>query len=186
MSFRAPFLLLLPREWATAVTSPPSQSTTPPMICLGKGRLEIHKGPDVCGWNRRGVVVLDSGVKLCGEHEDGCSCVTSTLETRSGPSHPKSLFVKSGECPVEFVYLWPTEGDKRRWITGIRRSGGCADEMTFHNHPLHVHATLKISSKVDTDIRRAVVANPHLKTKGIVSGKFPCSRLIPMGHHCDS
>lgn len=114
-------------------------------------------------------IVPCGGVKLCGDHENGCSYVTSTRETRSCPSHPKSHLVKSGECPVEFIYIWPTEeSDKRRWITGVRRLGGCEDE-NLHNHP--THAATKISSKVDTDIRRAVVANPHLKTKDLMTGK---------------
>lgn len=40
----------------------------------------------------------------------------------------------------------------------------------IHNHPLHSDS--KIPAKVDSDIRKAVVANPHLKTADIVVGKL--------------
>lgn len=177
MSFQARFLLLLLREWATAVISQLSQSTTTPMSISSSLTFSLEKeeilrtkmsvdGTEEELWYR---IVPCGGVKLCGDHENGCSYVTSTRETRSCPSHPKSHLVKSGECPVEFIYIWPTEeSDKRRWITGVRRLGGCEDE-NLHNHP--THAATKISSKVDTDNRRAVVANPHLKTKDLMTGK---------------
>ena len=47
-----------------------------------------------------------------------------------------------------------------------------SDELTsqnLHNHP--IHGELKITAKIDADIRRAIVDNPHLKTQDIVTGK---------------
>ena len=37
-------------------------------------------------------------------------------------------------------------------------------------HPSH--AASKIPSKVDTDIRQAIISNPHLKTRDIMTGKI--------------
>lgn len=42
-----------------------------------------------------------------------------------------------------------------------------ADKL--HNHPSH--AATKIPSKVDTDIRQAVISNSHLKTRDIMISK---------------
>ena len=39
----------------------------------------------------------------------------------------------------------------------------------LHNHP--IHGELKITAKIDADIRRAIVDNPHLKTQDVVTGK---------------
>lgn len=39
----------------------------------------------------------------------------------------------------------------------------------IHNHP--VHSDTKIPVKVDTDIRKAMISNPHLKTSDIVTGE---------------
>ena len=55
------------------------------------------------------------------------------------------------------------------WQTGILRIGSMQGS-NIHNHPLHSDS--KIPAKVDSDIRKAVVANPHLKTADIVVGKL--------------
>lgn len=39
----------------------------------------------------------------------------------------------------------------------------------LHNHPHH--EVKKILVKVDTDIRRVVIENPHLKTSDVLIGK---------------
>ena len=94
-------------------------------------------------------------------------------ECRPCPSHPDEKLIRSSDCPVEFVYIWPQDStDTRRWTTGIKRGSENSDS-NLHNHPSH--AANKIPSKIDTDIRQAVIANPHLKTKDIMTGKnFLC------------
>ncbi len=142
-------------------------------IQFGKGKA---RNPQKASFSVDGVeedmwyrIVPCGGVKLCGQHEEGCDYVTSTRETRSCPSHPETKLVRSANCPVEFVSVWPQdESDSRRWITGIKRSGDNKDD-NLHNHPSH--AATKITSKVETDIHKAVVANPHLKTADIMTGK---------------
>ena len=49
-------------------------------------------------------IVPCGGVTMCSAV--GCSYVTSTREHRHCSSHPDSLLVSSGECPVEFVYVY--------------------------------------------------------------------------------
>ena len=77
---------------------------------------------------------------------------------------------------MEFVYIWPVdEADNRRWITGITR-GELTVSENLHNHP--IHSSSKIPSKVDTDIRSAVIADPNLKTKDLLVGEYcACTQL---------
>lgn len=117
-------------------------------------------------------VVPCGGVKLC--PAVNCSYVTSTREIRACLQHPGEKLIRSNvsseECPVEFVYIWPdNEEDNRRWITGITR-GAINTSDNLHNHPNH--AATKIPSQIDTDIRKVVIADPHLKTKDIMIGKL--------------
>ncbi len=108
------------------------------------------------------------GVKRCSF--EGCSYTVSTREHHSCPSHPEVSLTCSEECPVEFVYVWPEHpGDKRRWLTGIRRTDqDPADNL--HNHPLH--GPSKIPSKVVHDIQKKLKQDPTLKTHDIVTGKL--------------
>ena len=109
------------------------------------------------------------GVKRCAMHTDGCSYVVSTNELKPCHQHPESKLVRSGECPVEFFYIWPEDTeDKRRWLTGLVRANSM-EECDLHNHPHHKER--KIPVKVDTDIRRAMIDNPHLKTSDVITGK---------------
>ena len=108
------------------------------------------------------------GVKRCAMYTDGCSYVVPTNEIKVCNQHPDSKLVRSGECPVEFFYVWPEDAeDKRRWLTGLVRTGSM-HESDLHNHPHHKEK--KIPVKVDTDIRRAVIENPHLKTSDVLTG----------------
>lgn len=106
------------------------------------------------------------GVKMCSAV--GCSYVTSTREHRHCSSHPDSLLVSSGECPVEFVYVWPVDDtDKRRWLSGIVRQGDMT-QTNLHNHPFH--QSTKIPSKVIHDIQHALHTDPQLTTHDIITG----------------
>ena len=88
-------------------------------------------------------------------HTEGCSYVVCTNKVKPCNQHPKSPLVRSGECPVEFFYILPEDTeDKRRWLTGLVRTGNM-QEHDLHNHPHHKEN--KIPVKIDTDIRRAVI-----------------------------
>ena len=115
-------------------------------------------------------IVPCAGVKLCSYHTEGCSHVVSTREIKNQClSHPEAKLVRSGDCPVEFIYIWPDdESDTRRWITGIKR-GSQNEENNLHNHPCH-QAT-KWTKKIVSDLQEAVINNPLLKTSDLVVGK---------------
>lgn len=110
------------------------------------------------------------GIKLCGRNEEGCDYVTSTREHRPCLSHPSVPLVACGSCPVEFVYIRPTDkNDNRRWQTGFLRGG--MDMMQAQN--LHSHQlppATRIPTKVQVDIKEAVKEDAHLKTTDIVEG----------------
>ena len=107
------------------------------------------------------------GVKRCAV--EGCLYVVCTNEVKPCSQHSESKLVHSGECPVEFFYIWPENvEDKRRWLTGLVRAGSMEDD-DLHNHPHHKER--KIPVKIDTDIRRAMIDNPHLKTSDVMTGK---------------
>lgn len=113
-------------------------------------------------------IVPCGGVKRCGKHADGCSYIAPTFSTKPCCNHRETPLQRTGECPVEFIYIWPEdETDNRRWLTGIIRSGDLEPE-NLHTHPLHKE--MKIPVKVDTDIRRAVIENPHLKPSDLSIG----------------
>ena len=135
-------------------------------------------------------IIPCGGVKICGATDAKCDYVVSTRETRPCPNHPRYKLICQGEqvknhfvstkydqchltigsCPVEFVYLWPQdESDRRRWQSGIVRNGSMEVE-DIHNHPMHSDS--KIPAKVDSDIRKAIASNPHLKASDIVVGKL--------------
>ena len=137
----------------------------------GKGRPEISERLSWTLTVRKKQYILYrmvpcGGVKLCPHYREDCQYVVSTRETKRCSVHLAEDLQRSSPCPVEFVYIKPKEpADNRRWITGIV----CDGELTadnFHNHPLH--GNVKITSKVDSDIQRAVIENPHLKTQDIV------------------
>ena len=108
------------------------------------------------------------GVKRCGKYSEGCSYVVPTNSIKPCSRHPDAALERSGDCPVDFFYIWPAnENDNRKWITGIIRCGDM-QASDLHNHPHHKE--LKIPVKVDTDIRRAVLENPHLKSSDISTG----------------
>ena len=108
------------------------------------------------------------GVKLCGMHTEGCSYVAPTSAVKPCHHHPGTPLQRTTECPVVFFYVWPEDlNDNRRWLTGLVRSGELETD-NLHNHPLHNET--KIPVKVDSDIRRAIVENPHLKTSDLITG----------------
>ena len=100
-------------------------------------------------------------------YTDGCSYVVLTNEIKSRSQHPVTPLVRSGNCPVEFFYFWPENAkDMRRWLTGLVRTD--MHESDLHNHPHYKEK--KIPVKVDMDVRRAVIENPHLKTSDLLTG----------------
>ncbi len=75
----------------------------------------------------------------------------------------------SGNCPVEFVYLWPdNEEDKRRWLAAISRLC-CTEEANLHTHP--VPPASKLPSQLKSDWKSAVIANPTTKTHSLMMGE---------------
>lgn len=106
------------------------------------------------------------GVKCCAIED--CSYSISTREHRPCPEHPETSLVSSGECPVEYVYVWPVcSDDKRRWISGIVRRNDM-EASNLHNHPLH--GPNKVPAKVVHDIQQALTLDPTLKTHDIITG----------------
>ena len=108
------------------------------------------------------------GVKKCPARD--CSYVASTKDRKSCPEHEEEQLEPTGNCPVEFVYAWPVNPqDKRRWISGITRSGDLkADNL--HKHP--IHGPSKIPSRITHDIKKALKVDPTLKTHEIMTGDY--------------
>ena len=108
------------------------------------------------------------GVKRCSKYCEGCSYIVPTSSVKPCSHHPDAALEHSGDCPVDFFYVWPSEeNDNRRWLTGIIRCGDMQEsDLPMHPH----HKEYKIPVKVDTDIRQAVLENPHLKSSKILTG----------------
>ena len=66
-------------------------------------------------------MTLCGGVKKC--PESGCSYVCAVKDHPKCPTHGNALKLSaenSGQCPVTFVYLNPTqENNYRRWTAGL-------------------------------------------------------------------
>ena len=105
-----------------------------------------------------------AGVKRCGKHNDGYSYVAPTGAIKPCSQHPDTPSERTGECLVDFFNIWPESTTDNRKLTGIIRSGDLQED----NYPLHNE--VKIPVKVDTDIRRAVIDNPHLKISDLLVG----------------
>ncbi len=98
----------------------------------------------------------------------GCTYVAPVCEKRPC-SHHKNKLAKTEGCPVEFVYIYPENGqDKRRWIGGVVR---CQKEFSKNLHNHLPHAAIKIAQCVKEKIQTAVVSNPALTPSDIASGK---------------
>ena len=142
--------------------------------CRGWNEVTVTIGADENGTEEslkvRYKIAPCNGVKLCGMHHEGCSFVAATREFRKCPEHPNAALIKTDGCPVEFVYIRPASSeDNRRWLTGIDRHSDMHSD-NLHSHPLN--APSKIPTKVESDIRDAVAANPHLKAKEVMRGKY--------------
>ena len=106
------------------------------------------------------------GVKYC--PAEGCQHTVPIRDKRNCPKHNTPL-EKSGECPVEFVYLHPKNSeDGRRWFGGIVRWQK-SPLTNFHNH--RIHSATKISQCVREKISSAVLANPALTPSDVCCGK---------------
>ena len=149
-------------------------------IQLGKGKARPKRviAMDVGGNIERVYYrfVPCGGVKLCGMHIEGCKYLAPTSSIKPCSQHPNASLKRTENCPVLFFYAWPeNSNDNRRWLTGIVRSGNL-ESNNLHNHPIHSES--KIPVKVDSDIRRAVVENPHLKTTDLIVGMLPYTGLL--------
>ena len=141
-------------------------------IQLGKGKARPKRllQMDVDGKEESMVYrfVPCGGVKKCGT--EGCSYVAPTSAVKPCSQHKDTPLVRTGECPVIFFYVWPEDiQDNRRWLTGMLHSGDLTAD-NLHNHPLHSESRIPV--KVDSDIRRAIVENPHIKTSELVVGEL--------------
>ena len=139
-------------------------------IQLGKGNTRgTRKISTVVGKKEEEVyykIAPCKGIKKCGE--SGCSYIISTWENKQCSQYPQAKLESSGFCPVDFFYVWPANPqDKRRWVGGLVRSDDMKPQ-NIHNHPTNPPS--KIPLKVQSDVRRAISANPHLKTSAIVIG----------------
>ncbi len=142
-------------------------------IQLGKGKarpkglLQIDiDGKDESVYYR---FVPCGGVKRCGKYTEGCLYVAPTSAVKPCCQHRDTPLKRTSKCPVVFFYVWPEDpSDNRRWLTEIVRSGDLQTD-NLHNHPLHNEC--KIPVKIDSDVRRAVVENPHLKTSELIVGR---------------
>lgn len=106
------------------------------------------------------------GVKYC--TETNCTHIVPIRNKRNCPTHNKVL-QKSGECPVEFVYIHPkNSADGRRWFGGIVRCQKLPSN-NLHNH--NIHGANKISQCVREKISKAITANPTLTPTEIACGK---------------
>ena len=108
------------------------------------------------------------GVKTCPEF--GCDYVAPIREKRNCKNHPQHKLQRCNtDCPVEFVYIYPTEceGDHRRWIGGIVRNQR-KHSSNLHSHPLH--GGFKICSLVQEKVRNAIQSNPSLTPTDISLG----------------
>lgn len=111
-------------------------------------------------------IVPCAGVRKCPVED--CNYTISTREHRPCPDHADQKLELAKECPVEFVYVWPAdEVDKRRWLTGIVRTGDLASN-NLHNHPLN--GPVKVPSKVVHDIEHALELDPTITTHDLVTG----------------
>ena len=106
------------------------------------------------------------GVKYC--PVEGCQHIVPIRDRRPCPKHNIAL-EKSGECPVEFVYLHPKSSkDGRRWFGGIVRCQK-SPSLNVHNH--RIHSATKIAQCVREKINNAILANPALTPSDISCGK---------------
>ena len=109
-----------------------------------------------------------NGVKKCTEcdHVLPNVCVKNNCKT-----HPNAALETTGNCAVEFVYIFPAniEG-KRRWIGGVIRTDVVSPSKNLHNHPVELSLSHKLSSMVTSAIQRSIDENPYLTTRQIACG----------------
>ena len=139
---------------------------------LSKGKLNKDRLIEVEIGNKKEKVFYHSapclGVKVCSE--PGCSHVAPIRERRACVKHPNQKMVRTDECPVEFIYIYPQSyhDDHRRWIGGIVRNQK-QPETNLHNHPLH--PAFKMCNFVKDKIHAAVTSNPILTPTDVTHGK---------------
>ena len=90
-------------------------------------------------------------------------CVKNNCKT-----HPNATLETTGNCAVEFVYIFPANvEDKRRWIGGVIRTDVVSPSKNLHNHPVELSLSHKLSSMVTSAIQRSIDENPYLTTRQI-------------------
>ena len=100
------------------------------------------------------------GVKLC--EKDGCNYTVSNRQKKNKcQDHEDTHKLKrSGPCPAQLIYIWPTEDDGHRWIgivPGIK-----------HNHSKPAPHT--ISQETKQKIITALKSDSTLTTKDLQKG----------------
>ena len=49
------------------------------------------------------------GVKRCSKYSEGCSYIVPTSSVKPCSHHPDAALERSGDCAVDFFYVWPSE-----------------------------------------------------------------------------
>ena len=109
-----------------------------------------------------------NGVTEC-DHVLPNVCVKNNCKT-----HPNAALETTGNCAVEFVYIFPAKfnvEDKRRWIGGVIRTDVVSPSKNLHNHPVELSLSHKLSSMVTSAIQRSIDENPYLTTRQIACGQ---------------
>jgi len=93
-----------------------------------------------------------SGVKKCTE----CDHVLPNVCSKNNCTvHTSAALEMTGNCVVEFVYIFPADStDKRRWIGKIIHSDLVISCVSLHNHPVHLSLSHKLSSMVTSGIQK--------------------------------
>ena len=110
-----------------------------------------------------------NGVKKCSkcDHVLPNVCVKNICK-----SHPGASLETTGNCAVEFVYVFPANiKDNRRWIGGIIHSDVISPCKNLHNHPVDLSLSHKLSTMVTSAIQKSIDENPYLITCQMACGQ---------------
>lgn len=114
---------------------------------------------------RRGVC---QGVKRC--QTSNCNYVVSRAQhaNRCSKHGPKVQLVVTGPCPVNLVYVTPTETeDRRRWLITISNE---VDRPTYHSH--EKPSPHGIPTKLQNDLTEAVCTEPSRTASQLQKGNL--------------
>ena len=98
--------------------------------------------------------------------------VTNICVKNNCKTHPNAALETTGNCAVEFVYIFPAnDKDKRRWIGGVICTDVVSPSKNLHNHTVELSLSHKLSSIVTSAIQRSIDENPYLTTRQIACGQ---------------